>query len=174
MNIRPLLSVIFINASFSRRVPRVVVALLGVLFLASCAAMQPQENEKNEPLPPVVSRPDGAVRVDTTSERVAQLWAAAEQARQENKDAIALELLYEGLEISPQNSLLWSRAAELQLDSLEAALAESYATKSNAFAGDNTALLYRNWLIIEQSRNMRGDLLGVRSAHKKVQQYQYQ
>ncbi len=40
-------------------------------------------------------------------------------------------------------------------------------------AGVNTPLLHRNWLIIEHARSMRGDLLGVRSAHKKVQEYQY-
>ena len=90
------------------------------------------------------------------------------------RTAAALELLYEALEVSPGNSLLWSRAAELQLDSLEAALAENFAVKSNSYAGDNQALLYRNWLIIQHARDMRGDLLGVRSAHKKVQQYQFQ
>jgi len=176
MNIRYLLSFVNITCEFSapQGVIRVVLISLALLSLASCAGVKPTEAEESKLLPPIVSRPDGAVRVDTADERVAQLWAAAETARQENKTAIALELLYEGLGISPQNSLLWSRAAELQLDSLEAALAENYAVKSNAFAGENTPLLYRNWLIIEQARNMRGDLLGVRSAHKKVQQYQYQ
>lgn len=145
-----------------------------LLSAVGCAGLQPVSTEQPSSPVPVLTRPDGAVRVDTTDEKVAQLWAASEQARRENRNTIALELLYEALEISPQNSLLWSRAAELQLDNLEAALAESYAAKSNAFAGENKPLLYRNWLIIEQSRNMRGDLLGVRSAHKRVQQYQYQ
>jgi len=111
---------------------------------------------------------------NTDFERVAKLWAEAEDARANGQNSVALELLYDALEVNPQNALLWSRAAEIQLDSLEAALAESYATKSNAFAANNNSLLYRNWMIIEHSRNMRGDLLGVRSAHKKVQQYQYQ
>lgn len=123
---------------------------------------------------PSASRPDGSVRFDTQNTQVARLWAAAEKARSDNRGAIALELLYDALEISPQNSLLWSRAAEIQLDSLEAALAENYAVKSNSFAGENSQLLYRNWLIIEHARRMRGDLLGVRNAHKLVQQYRYQ
>lgn len=119
-------------------------------------------------------RPDGSIRFDTRNEQVARLWIAAEKARTENRSAIALELIYDALELDPQNSLLWSRAAELQLDNLEAALAENYAVKSNSFAGENQSLLYRNWLIIEHARSMRGDLLGVRSAHKKVQEYRYQ
>lgn len=148
--------------------------LLFVLTLSGCESMKSTGNTESTAVVPVLSRPDGSVREDTNDDSVARLWAAAEQARQEDKNTIALELLYQALEISPQSALLWSRAAEIQLDNLEAALAESYATKSNAFAIANNPLLYRNWLIIEHSRNMRGDLLGVRSAHKRVQQYQYQ
>jgi hypothetical protein len=152
-----------------------VAVFFSVLLLASCAST-PRDNQQ-KPLNDtalVVPRPDGSIRVDTDDEKVARLWASAEEARRAGQDAAALELLYDALEVSPQNALLWSRAAELQLDTLEAAMAENYATKSNTFAGDNQPLLYRNWLIIEHARNMRGDLLGVRSAHKKVQQYQYQ
>ncbi len=118
--------------------------------------------------------PDGSVRVDTEDARIAQLWSAAQQSATEQDDPQALEYLYQALELDPQNSLLWSRAAELQLDNEQPAQAENFAVKSNLFAGENRGLLYRNWLIIEHARNMRGDLLGVRSAHRKVQQYQYQ
>ncbi len=157
----------------ARSVSFIGCALMAVL-LSGCAGMQQADTSKTVAVEPIVARPDGSVRGDTADRQVAQLWAAAERARQENKDAVALELLYDALEVSPQSAILWSRAAEIQLDSLEAALAESYAAKSNAFAADNRPLLYRNWLIIEHARDMRGDLLGVRSAHKKVQQYQYQ
>lgn len=162
--------------SFSSQFDALQWATLGFVLLAlsGCSAMQPKPEQKLEEVAPIVARPDGSVRGNTDFERVAQLWAAAEEARNNDQDAIALELLYDALEVSPQNALLWSRAAEIQLDTLEAALAESYATKSNAFAEDNRPLLYRNWMIIEHARNMRGDLLGVRSAHKKVQEYQYQ
>lgn len=157
------------------RTIRIATACSIVVLLSACAALQPVETtETPDPIAPIGARPDGSVRFDTDSEKVAQLWKSAEQARKQDREAVALELLYDALEIDPQNALLWSRAAEIQLDSLEAALAESYANKSNVFAGENSALLYRNWLIIEHARNMRGDLLGVRSAHKKVQQYQYQ
>lgn len=148
--------------------------LIAASLLSACAGFQPIKGNSQATPAPISARPDGSVRIDTQNQEVAKLWASAEQARRNSNDAIALELLYEALEISPQNALIWSRAAEIQLDSLEAALAENYATRSNTFAGDNRPLLYRNWLIIEHARNMRGDLLGVRSAHKKVQQYQYQ
>lgn len=116
---------------------------------------------------------DGSIRHDTDNARVAQLWVAAEQAREGNDQQTASQYILEALEVSPQDSVLLSRAAELQLNMSEPVLAESYAIRSNSFAQANRQLLLRNWLIIEHSREMRGDLLGVRSAHMKVQEYQY-
>ena len=155
--------------SLHRRRP--VAALLCAALLAACAGPRPAA--EMPPVAPTAALPDGSVRVDTDDERVAELWTAAERARATENDAAALERLYEALEIDPRNALLWSRAAEIQLDNGEPAQAENFAAKSNLFAGSNSSLLYRNWLMIEHARDMRGDLLGVRSAHKKVQQYQY-
>lgn len=121
----------------------------------------------------VAALPDGSIRFDTEDQRIAKLWSASEQARLEDNNEKALEYLYQALEISPQNSLIWSRAAEIQLENSEAATAENFASKSNLFAESNAPLLHRNWLIIEHARSLRGDLLGVRSAHKKVQEFQY-
>lgn len=149
------------------------VGLLACLFVVSgCASMRSDDNGL-PPVAPTASLPDGSVRGDTRNQQIARLWSAAEQSRRDNNDAKALEHLYDALEIDPRNGLLWSRAAEIQLDNLEPAQAENMALRSNMFSGDNTSLRYRNWLIIEHSRDMRGDLLGVRSAHKKVQEYQY-
>ncbi len=142
------------------------------LLVSGCASVQPA---KPAPTPAVVQEAltVDAIRTDTTDARVAQLWSAAEQSRLEENYDSALEHLLGALEISPRNGVIWSRAAEVQLDKQQAALAESYAVKSNAYAGDNRALLHRNWLIIEHARSIRGDLLGVRSAHKKVQELKY-
>ena len=151
-----------------------IVVLCAVLFASACATTPPAKDGAAFPDPVATLNPIGAARGDTTDVKVANLWTSAEEARLVGNDKVALDLLYQALDLDPQSPVLWSRAAELQLSSLEAALAESYATKSNAFASDaDQMLLYRNWLIIEHARKMRGDLLGVRSAHKKVQQYQY-
>jgi hypothetical protein len=154
----------------------ILAAMVLPLFMtAGCAGLRQNERDsQRHTIPKSVARADGSVRIDTENEKIAQLWKQAEEARLADNDPGALELIYQALQLSPQNSLLWSRAAELQLDSLESAQAESYAMKSNTFAGSNNTLLYRNWLIIEHARDQRGDLLGVRSAHMKVQQYQYQ
>jgi len=143
------------------------------LFLQGCQTLQPAA-EADEPSVAVRAQLDGSIRYDTENQQLAELWSAAEDARRNDQDDEALNLLYQALDLSPQNSLLWSRAAELQLDNDQALMAENLALKSNSFAGNNPALLHRNWLIIEHARSLRGDLLGVRSARKRVQQYQYQ
>lgn len=141
--------------------------------LAGCQSLQPAPTETPQPAQ-LRAQLDGSIRYDTDDQQVAELWSAAEDARRNDNDDEALNLLYRALDISPENSLLWSRAAELQLDNDQALMAENLALKSNAFAGDNPAILHRNWLIIEHARSLRGDLLGVRSARKRVQQFQYQ
>lgn len=150
------------------------LAALALAALAGCAS-GPAERERSAPPAVIASsvQPDGSVRADTDDARVAQLWSAAEQAYVSNDADVALGHLYEAMELAPGNALLWSRAAEIQLDAEQPAVAENLAVKSNTVAGPNRALRYRNWLIIEHAREMRGDLLGVRSAHRKVQQFQY-
>lgn len=148
------------------------LAAVSIMITTGCASTKTSESAASSlPDAPIFTRPDGSVRIDTTSEDVAKLWASAESARAKDRPTAALELLYEALELDPGNSLVWSRAAEIQLDNLEPELAEDFAVRSNSFAGENRPLLHRNWLIIEHSRSMRGDLLGVRSAHKEVQLY---
>lgn len=160
----------------TRKTPYHSPSLYAILLLAGvmtgCASLEPEPVHQQER---VVSHsmPDGSIRYDTEDPRLAQLWSAAEQARKDRDATKALELIYDAIEISPTNSVLWSRAAELQLEGREALQAENFAFKSNLYAGNNSSLLLRNWMIIEHARSLRGDLLGVRSAHKKVQQYQF-
>jgi len=150
-----------------------IVMLPLLLAGMGCASLEAPAKQPEQEQVYLSTLPDGSIRFDTEDERIARLWSAAEQARIEDNNDQALELLYQALEISPQNSLLWSRAAEVQLENSESAMAENFASKSNLFAGANAPLLHRNWLIIEHARSQRGDLLGVRSAHKKVKEYQY-
>ncbi|PID61511.1 MAG: hypothetical protein CSB44_06865 [Gammaproteobacteria bacterium] len=148
------------------------LSLVGLLFLGACASSDGARKGAGSAQTMTRENAIRDVRVDTDEQEVAQLWDAAERARRENNDSVALRILYEALEIDPQSPILWSRSAEIQLDNEQPAQAENFAMRSNSFAKDNRALLHRNWMIIEHARNQRGDLLGVRSAHKKVQEYQ--
>jgi len=135
---------------------RVFLIAAFCLFIQGCQTLQPAADEKAPPVS-VRSQLDGSIRYDTENQQLAELWSAAEEARRNDQDDQALDLVYQALDISPENSLLWSRAAELQLDNDQALMAENLALKSNAFAGDNPVLLHRNWLIIEHARSLRGD-----------------
>lgn len=165
--------------------PLLLLCAAGLLLfvLSGCAAMQnaassdnPKATASGQSVPRTSSQdvvlPDGSIRHDTDSARVAQLWAAVEKARAVNDAETADRYLKEAISISPEDGVLWSRAAEIKLTLLEPALAENYAAKSNVYSVDNPTLLHRNWLIIEHARELRGDLLGVREAHKMVQKFQ--
>jgi len=153
---------------------RILPLLACLLAATGCASIGNTSSDNNlTPAPRAVSLADGSVRVDTQNSQIAELWSISENARQSGNDPLALESLYQALELEPQNSLLWSRVAELQLDNSEPGRAEQSALRSNLYAGNNGSLLHRNWLMIKHARNVRGDLLGVRSAHKQAQQYQY-
>lgn len=151
-----------------------------LLVLQGCTAMSQTGGASNQPLQSDVATldadgtlADGSIRHDTDNARVAQLWVAAEKARASEDQETASRYILQAIEVAPQDGVLLSRAAELQLQMNQPVLAESYAVKSNAYSQTNRTLLLRNWLIIEHAREIRGDLLGVRSAHKKVQEYQY-
>lgn len=157
-----------------------------VLGLAGCASLQQGNDAASTTAPKPATLPatmpstatsqtlaDGSIRHDINSARIAQLWAASEKARSADDLELADRRLTEALTIAPEDPILWSRAAEIKLSLLEPALAENYAAKSNVYALSNRTLQHRNWLIIEHAREMRGDLLGVRDAHKMVQQLQY-
>ncbi len=159
--------------SWSFKNPGLVFSSL-LAVLSGCQTVSEPVLPKTPQAIAVQAELDGSIRYDTDDQRLAELWAASEDARRNGDDSRAIEFLYQGLDISPQNSLFWSRAAELQLDNDQALMAENLALKSNNFAGDNPVLLHRNWLIIEHARSLRGDLLGVRSARKRVQQFEYQ
>lgn len=150
------------------------LAIALLIALSGCATTNSNQDLDATEFEPVSTRADGSVRGETKDKTVARLWASAENARRSENDTAALQIIYEALELDPKNAILWSRAAEIQLDGLQAQLAESYATKSNAFADDNSTLQYRNWLIIKHARDMQGDLLGARSASKMVQQFKYE
>ena len=108
---------------------------------------------------------EGEIRHDIRDPEVARLWQeSAILGRSGDLDA-AMSRLQQAISITPRDPVLWSRAAEFELDQNAFLRAENYAAKSNSLATlGNRPLRYRNWLIIKRSREGRGDLLGAREA----------
>lgn len=108
---------------------------------------------------------DGTVRHDVTDPNVARLWQEFNVLRRQGDLPAAKRKLEEAITITPNDPGLWSSAAELELLEESHLRAENFAAKSNFLAGvTNRPLRYRNWIIIERSREGRGDLLGAREA----------
>lgn len=139
-------------------------------FLSACASLEskPQSSQQAEliaqKLDAYVLDREG-IRHDIKDQNVARLWQESQILHRSGEVDGALGKLQAALEITPRDPVLWSRAAEFALDTKSNLRAENYAAKSNFLSAlGNRPLRYRNWLIIQRSREGRGDLLGAREA----------
>ncbi|OED42389.1 hypothetical protein AB833_07025 [Chromatiales bacterium (ex Bugula neritina AB1)] len=143
-----------------------VAVLLSIMLLSGCAV----NGGVAEPDPIaemldayVVGESD--IKHEVQNQEVARLWQESEIFRRNGDIENAKSRLGQAIQITPRDAVLWSRAAELELDQNAHLRAENYAAKSNFLASvDDGGLRYRNWLIIQLSREGRGDLLGAREA----------
>lgn len=114
------------------------------------------------------------IRHSLNDKEVLEIWNASEQFRDVGDYKKAADELEKALRLAPGDPAIWSRLAELKLRIDDDLIAENYAAKSNALAGNNTALQYRNWLIIQHARSKRNDSIGARKAEMKANQLRYQ
>ncbi|MDZ7748688.1 MAG: tetratricopeptide repeat protein [Halofilum sp. (in: g-proteobacteria)] len=112
---------------------------------------------------------EGVVEHGIDNEAVAMLWDQAEQARAEGDTDAAIRAIERALDVDPDDAVLWSRLAELRLQTGEARVAENLATRSNSLAAGQRLLRYRNWLIIEAARQQQGDEQGADAARAEIE-----
>lgn len=110
-----------------------------------------------------------SVKHNVDNRAVALLWDKAEAARREDRVDDAVAALERALRLAPEDAVLWSRLAEMRLRKKDFAVAENLAAKSNALAGDQRLLRYRNWLIIAEARARRGDEEGADKARREAE-----
>lgn len=140
------------------------------VFLSACASLnsKPQQSQQAELIAQKIDAyvlDTGGIRHDIKDENVARLWQESQILHRGGEIEGAMAKLQAALEITPRDPVLWSRAAEFALDIKSNLRAENYAAKSNFLTTlGNRPLRYRNWLIIQRSREGRGDLLGAREA----------
>ena len=150
---------------------RLLLLLMIAILLAACATAPEREPVVDEP---AIEEPaedpideDGAIRHTVDNEAVALLWEQAEEARANDEIRSAIGALERALRVAPEDPVLWSRLAELQLEQGEHGVAENFAARSNSLT-DHGLLLYRNWLIIGAAREYRGDDEGAREARAQA------
>ncbi|MEO5343852.1 MAG: tetratricopeptide repeat protein [Gammaproteobacteria bacterium SHHR-1] len=95
------------------------------------------------------------LRSAETQERAGQLPAAA-------------ATLERALRIQPRNAVLWNQLAQVRFKQGQYARANSLAGKSNALAGDDSALRRNNWLLIARVKKAQGDEYGASEAKAKA------
>lgn len=147
-----------------------------VLVVAGCATAPDERDDETraseqEQDTTISIGNDGTILHSVSNRTVALLWERAESARSEDRLEDAIGTLERALQISPENSVLWSRLAELQLEQNEYAAAENLALRSNSLAGDQPRLRYRNWLLIAEARDRRGDDAGAQEARAEADHY---
>lgn len=98
---------------------------------------------------------------------VALLDSASEQQRGGRLDGAAAAL-ERALRIAPQNPVIWQRLADVRLKQGRYDQAIQLATKANSFAAEDRFLQARNWRIISQARENKGDKAGAQVAQEQA------
>jgi Flp pilus assembly protein TadD len=123
------------------------LASLLLLFLVGCAAQTPAPVEQPSPRVEQPSAP--AVRENVA---VAGLMQSARADAAAGRLPNAAASLERALRIEPKNPRLWQELARVRLQQGNFAQAESMAQRSNAWAGNDSALRAENARIIDQAR----------------------
>lgn len=98
---------------------------------------------------------------------VALLDNAAEHQRGGRLDGAAAAL-ERALRIAPQNAVIWQRLADIRLQQKRYDQAIQLAIKANSLAADDRLLQARNWRIIAQARDYKGDKAGAQAARDQA------
>ncbi len=145
-----------------------MLVLAAALSLASCLLPTPVVEDEPETLR---IDPNAALDISFATGKAEGYWLRG-LGSLENEDYVRAEFLF-GLVLKeePEQSLVWSKLAELMLLIEDYGRAEDYAFKSangGENAADSTLLRYRNWVIIHEARRRRGDALGLDEARREL------
>lgn len=95
------------------------------------------------------------------------LLADAQQAVANNQLDKAASSLERAVRLEPRNASMWYNLAQVRLHQGQYAQAETLAQKSIGFAGNNSDIVKKSWLIISLSKQAQGDAAGAEAAKKK-------
>ena len=123
-----------------------------LVFLAGCATAPEPAPE----LPAPEAPPPEALPERQESVAVAGLMKSARSDSAAGRLSTAAASLERALRIEPRNPRLWHELARVRLKQGEYAQAESMAARSNAWAGNDSALRAENQRLIEQAREAAG------------------
>jgi len=130
----------------------------------------PEEKASTTPAPEVVvAHVPPPPSTPTLSPAADSLIKKAEQERQARDYVGAAATLERALGIQPQEPYIWNRLARVRMEQGLYAQAGTLALRSNALAGDQSALKQDNWRMIAAARRAVGDTAGAAEAERKAQ-----
>ncbi|QKT02494.1 tetratricopeptide repeat protein [Ectothiorhodospiraceae bacterium 2226] len=153
--------------------------LLVALLLGGCAAPLTRDEPptrpaepRADPVPPADAPAPGHPSVvepaPGTTGAVLGLLQRANNAVIAGDLRTADALLERALRIEPSNAVVWHYLARVRFVQGHPEQAVAAASKSNALAGDNRAVIASNWRIIAEARRRQGDADGARTAAERA------
>ncbi len=122
-----------------------------------------------EPVVPPRQAPGTAAARPRPPAVLALLEHAEQQANDGDLGASAASL-ERAIRINPGDAVLWHHLAKVRLAQGEALQAEQLAVKSNSLAPGNSTQQARNWQVIAEARQQRGDTKGAAAAGKRARE----
>ena len=151
---------------------RGVLVPVAVLSLASCLLPPPVVEDEAQIFK---IDPNAPIGLSFATDEAEGYWLRSLDNLEDGDYVRAEFLLALALKEEPEQSLIWSKLAELMLLIEEYGRAEDYAFKSTsnkeAVAVD-PLLRYRNWVIIHEARRRRGDALGLDEARRELSRFE--
>lgn len=150
-------------------------ALVLILFWLTGCTTVPREDTKPAPVLDRTSitspRPDARTREINRSRQqaVVNLIDQARQSESSGNLVHAAALYERALRIAPSDAEIWYFLAQLRYQQDDYQQAESLAQKSRLLARDDPRLQQRNWKLIADARNRRGDHKGAEAALQRSQ-----
>ena len=145
---------------------------LAFVLLAGCATgpgtQGPAPTEQPQATPPSGLRTQPSHDARTMPAAALSLAEAADRAARARDWPQASRQLERALNIAPRNPLLWQRLAAVRFSQGDYRQAETFALKSNTYAGSDAALRKLNWRIIAAARSALGDKSGAAEAQRRA------
>lgn len=122
--------------------------------------------------PVILKQQELAVKpLPKSSNVVIALLAEADTSYKQGNLDESVATIERALRIEPRNPLLLYKLAKLRLQQGLPDLAENLAKKSDLLAEGNANLKKKNWLLIAEAREQKGDRAGAATARKKASRF---
>ncbi len=149
---------------------RSLVVLIPLISLAACTSMRGPDGASDGP--GMSGTADPSVQPSSNPAVIALLdKARADASAGQSPNATAT--LERALRIEPRNPVLWQELAMVKLENGDYAQAENFAARSNTWAGANKRLQAKNWRIISEARELRGNNEGAQAALQRARALEF-